>query len=743
MLAAAGSMPTSIPGSLAESREETDMQPTTSSSGSAFQLEVLAGDLAQVTFDVPGSRVNTLSLAVLSELEQVLARLAGQPHLQGLIFRSGKPGMFLAGADLRELAAAPADPEQARMLVRRGLELIARLEALPYPTVVLIDGTCLGGGLELALGFDYRLAGTHPKTELGLPEVKIGLIPGWGGTQRLSRLIGPSLAAELICSGEPVRASRALQLGLVFDVVASEHLLAEARRLLAWSRQSGDWRQVRRRKQQPVGLSEEQRSFAAAVARQEVLGKTRGLVPAPLAALEAIFQGCNLPLEEGLKVETEHFVPLVGSLISRNLMGVFFLTQRAQKGPAGLTAAPRPVQRVGIVGAGLMGSGIAGVCLRRGLAVVLTDVAPAALEKGVAAIAQGLHSQVERGRLRTEEAVAALARLSATLNPAVLADCDVVIEAIVEDETAKTRLYQELQPRLKAEAILASNTSTLSISRLAQAVPYPERFAGMHFFNPAERMPLVEVIRGVRSSEETLATLAALAQQLGKTPLVVRDGPGFLVNRILFPYLNEALALLEEGASPRALDQAALDFGMPMGPITLHDVVGLDTALFAGRVLQAAFPERSRPTRILAELVAAGRLGQKSGAGFYRYPKGLRGLEDPALESFLERCRREHRTFTSQELTDRLFLPMLAEAVRVLEEQLVSQPAEVDLGLLLGIGFPAWRGGLLRWADSVGLKTIVEKMQHYESVGKQFQAPARLRQLAEQGQHFYPHWPPL
>jgi 3-hydroxyacyl-CoA dehydrogenase/enoyl-CoA hydratase/3-hydroxybutyryl-CoA epimerase/3-hydroxyacyl-CoA dehydrogenase/enoyl-CoA hydratase/3-hydroxybutyryl-CoA epimerase/enoyl-CoA isomerase len=706
----------------------------------AFRLEVLPGDIGVLTFDQPGSRANTLGQAVWAELEHVVSELEGRRDLRGLVLRSGKPGMFIAGADIRELGAAGPDPEQTRAVVRRGHDLIARLEALPFPTAAAIDGACMGGGLELALGFDYRLAGSHPKTDVGLPEVKLGLIPGWGGTQRLTRLLGPSLAAELICAGETVGPQRARELGIVFDAVPGDLIQDEAVRLLTWSAQSGDWQQARRRKRQPVGLSEDQLGFAEAVARGQVLAKTKGQLPAPLAALDAIFKGCNLPLDEGLRVETECFVPLVGSPASRNLIAVFFMTQRLQKDPgvADPAVRPRPVERVGVVGAGIMGAGIAGAHVRRGVPAAMIDVSPQAVEKGVAAVTKVMQTRVEIGRMKPEEVLAALGRLTLSTNPAVLADRDVVIEAVVEDEADKTRLYSDLQAVLKPGAVLASNTSTISITRMARSVPNPERFAGMHFFNPVDRMQLVEVIRGEQTDDATTATLVALAKRVGKTPIVVRDCPGFLVNRILFPYLNESLVLLEEGASPRAIDRAATDFGMPMGPITLNDVVGLDTSLYAGRVINTAFADRAKATRVLDELVAAGRLGQKTGAGFYSYAKGSRGADDPALEGILARYRSGRREVGQEEMTDRLFLPMLVEASRVLAEGVVREPGDVDMGLILGIGFPAWRGGILRWADTLGLRAVLAKLERYEPLGPRFRPTESLRRLAVEGKGFYP-----
>jgi 3-hydroxyacyl-CoA dehydrogenase / enoyl-CoA hydratase / 3-hydroxybutyryl-CoA epimerase / enoyl-CoA isomerase len=696
-------------------------------------------NLAILTFDTPGSRANTLGQAILAEFEQVLEQLRKKPGLQGLILGSAKPGMFIAGADLKELGAPSQGPEQTRRMIQRGLDIIAAFETLPFPTVALIDGACMGGGLEVALGLDFRLAGSHPKVDIGLPEVKIGLFPGWGGTQRLTRIIGPALAAELICAGDTVNAQRAKEIGLAWDAVPSERLMEEALRVLAWARETGSWKEQRKKKQQPVGLSEDQASFLFAVARGAVMMKTKGQMPAPLAALTAIEKGCNLPLAEGLKIETDTFVPLVGSPISRDLIAVFFQQQRVAKDPgvADPSVKPRDVQRVGVLGAGIMGSGIAGANIRRGVSALMLDSVPAALERGVANIAKVLQTRVEIGRMKPEEVLAALTKLATTPNVKMMADRDVVIEAVVENEAVKTQTYRELQSILPDDAILASNTSTISITRMAAAWKKPENFAGMHFFNPVDRMQLVEVIRGEKTSDATTATLVALARKIGKTPIVVRDCPGFLVNRILFPYINESLVLLEEGADPRAIDKAAVAFGMPMGPITLNDLVGLDTSLYAGHVVNSAFADRAKTTRILDALVAAGRLGQKSGAGFYSYAKGSKGSDDPAFAAILDQCRTGRRTIDQEEITDRLFLPMLAEAARCLMEKIVRDPGDVDMGLILGIGFPPWRGGILRWGDNLGLAKVVEKLEKYEPLGKRFEAPELMKQLAVQGKSFF------
>ncbi len=705
----------------------------------AFRLDVLDGSIAQITFDQPDSKANTLGQAVLAELSALVADLAKRSELHGLLLKSGKPGMFVAGADLKELGGAKPEPEQTRRLVQNGLGILTAIEALPYPTVAAIDGSCMGGGLELAMAFDFRIASTSPRTELGLPETGIGLIPGWGGTQRLPRLVGPSLAAEMICAAERIKADRARQIGLVFDAVPAERLIEESLRLLRWANESGAWREARKKKQQPVGLSEEQHSFTFAVARAQVMMKSGPHYPAPLAAVKAIEKGCNLPLDEGLKAETDAFVPLVGSPVSRNLIALFFLNGKLSKdtGVSDTTVKPREVRQVGVVGAGLMGAGIAGAHVRRGVPVVMMDSNPTALEKGVTANVKVMKDRIGIGRMTPDELAAALGRLSTTMTPTAFADRDVVIEAVVENEAVKVAVFQQLQDVVAKDAILASNTSTISISRMTQSLKRPETFAGMHFFNPVDRMQLVEVIRGDKTSDQTVVTLVALARKIGKTPIVVRDCPGFLVNRILFPYLNETLLMLEEGASPRDLDKAAMAFGMPMGPILLHDVVGIDTSLYAGAVIEKAFADRAVKIQIIGELVKAGRLGQKSGAGFYSYAKNPKGSDDPALAEILNRCRKQTRTIGVEEMTERMFLPMLTEASRVLMEGIVREPGELDMGLILGIGFPRFRGGLLRWADEQGLAHVLEKLARYESLGERFRPTEQMRQLAASGRGFY------
>ncbi len=432
---------------------------------------------------------------------------------------------------------------------------------------------------------------------------------------------------------------------------------------------------------------------------------------------------------------------MVGTPTSANLIAVFFMKNRLTRDPgvADPSIAPRPVRRAGVLGAGLMGAGIATAHARSGIPTTMVDVDDARLAGGLKRAQEVVAGRIKIGRASPEDMVRMLSLLNATTDRRAFAECDVIVEAITEDEKAKVAMYQELAGVLRDGAILASNTSTISITRMAAAAPDPSRFVGMHFFYPVDRMELVEVIRGDRTSDETVATIVALAKALRKTPIVVKDCAGFLVNRVLFPYMGEALQLLQEGVPMDAIDSVAMTFGMPMGPIALHDLVGLDTALYAGKVMGAAYSDRALMSPLLLDLVKAGRLGQKAGAGFRKFGgKKGRPEADPAFKPFLAKHRAGEKVPNAEEIQDRLFLPMLLEATRVLEEGIVREPADVDMGLILGIGFPPWRGGILRWCDAEGAAKIMERLSRYEALGKRFEPTETLRRMAQSGELFYP-----
>jgi 3-hydroxyacyl-CoA dehydrogenase/enoyl-CoA hydratase/3-hydroxybutyryl-CoA epimerase/3-hydroxyacyl-CoA dehydrogenase/enoyl-CoA hydratase/3-hydroxybutyryl-CoA epimerase/enoyl-CoA isomerase len=628
-----------------------------------------------------------------------------------------------------------------RQAVGMGHKLFGAVASLPFPTVALIDGNCMGGGTELALSMDDRIVSDAPHTKIALPEVKVGVIPGWGGTQRLPRLVGVQSAIEMITSGEAVGADKAAKIGLAFDAVSAESLLDEGVRRLEYLNSTGEWKKTREKRSQPLGLSPTQAMFAFGVAEAAIGGKTKGQYPAPLAALHAIRDGANLPLAEAFQVEAKAAEEVMGSPISANLIGIFFNQQRLSRDPgvSDPNVKPGEVRRVGVLGAGLMGAGIATAHARSGIPTAMVDVDDARLAEGLNRAEEVVTSRIKIGRATPKDLAQMLGLLSTSTSHNIFTDCDVVVEAVTENEKVKTEMFRQLGEVMKPGAILASNTSTISITRMAESAPEPERFLGMHFFSPVDRMELVEVVRGARTSDETVATVVALAKRIRKTPIVVNDCAGFLVNRVLFPYMNEALLLLQEGVPMDTIDLAATAFGMPMGPIALQDMVGLDTSLYAGHVLAQAYPDRAKPSGLLADLVQQGRLGRKSGKGFRRYNAKGKAQNDPDVEAVLEKHRVEgHPPRDLDGLQARLFLPMLLEATRALEDGIVREPADVDMGVILGIGFPPFKGGLLRWADTEGEEAILRKLEPLQKLGKRFEPTETLKQMAQTGQRFYP-----
>lgn len=710
--------------------------------GTYFTFEEIDGNVGLVTFDSPGKKVNTLGQEVVAEFESLLGDLE-KKKLRGLMLRSGKKDQFIAGADLKELAAIAYLPkEQVAQVSSHMHGLLVRLSHLPYPTVCLIDGPSMGGGTEISLSMDYRVCSNSHKTQIGLPEVKVGIIPGWGGTQRLPRVIGVHPALEMITSGEAVRPDKAVKIGLVFDAVPVEKLVDTGKMLIEQAHATGEWKRQREKMEQPVGLTQDQAMFMFAIWQGGIFGKTKGQYPAPLAALDAVREGCNVPLAEGLKVEQAKFAEVAGTPIASALIGVFFMNNRLQAdtGVSDTNIKPRELKRVGVLGSGLMGAGIATAAARTGFPTVMVDVKDEFVQSGLKRAMDVVGGRIKAGKAKPEDMANMLANFTTGTNHRLFSECDIVVEAIPEKEELKKDTYKQLLAVMKPDAMLVSNTSTISITRLAAATDRPERFAGLHFFNPVDRMPLVEVIRGEKTSDETVATLVAFAKKIKKTPIVVRDCPGFLVNRILLPYMNEALVLLCEGADMNKLDKAAERFGMPMGPIALQDLVGIDTSLYAGTVVIDAYKDRAAvPPPILQDLVEAGRLGTKTGKGFRMYTgKKGKAVPDPDFQKFLDKNKSANRDITGEEMTDRLFLGMLVEATLILEENIVREPGDVDMGLIMGCGFPPFRGGILRWCDSVGADKIVAKLEKYASLGKRFHPSETLRRMASSGEKFYP-----
>lgn len=711
--------------------------------------EAPAGRVALLTLDLPGKSANLLSAAMLDEIEGRLDEVDAGDGVAGLVIASAKPGVFIAGADLTEFAAGLDQPREAVIATcRRGQTLFTRLSTCDYVTVAAIDGVCVGGGLELAVWCDRRVVTDSPKTQLSFPEVKLGLMPGWGGTARTPRMLGLANAIEMVTGGEGVTGEEAFKLGLADDLVRGANegtLLATAFRIVQSEQASGGWRRDRERWASAISMSETELGFLGATAAAVIQQKTKGHYPAPMAALELMLEASQLDLAAACEAEADAFAPLFGSPVNRSLLNVFFLTDRAKKSstePRGVSpGSERPIDTAGVIGAGIMGQGIAAANVKRGVRVLLSDSRPDALAGGVAGVVrEASYNKVTRA-VDADLAIERAAMVTAVAEIARLADADVVVEAIVENAEVKRTVFAEVEPHLSDTAILCSNTSTIPITELAKGLKHPERFCGLHFFNPVRKMPLVEVIRGEQTSNETVERMTAYARRIGKTPVVVNDGPGFLVNRLLSPYMNEAALLASEGVPFKEIDRAAKSFGMPMGPLELHDVVGLDTCLHAGRVMHAAFSDRIVPAPVLERLVGADRLGQKNGRGFYDWAPGKAGKPPKRLPSTeaeaLAKGEGGGGKAADTELADRLLLPMLVEATRAIEDGIVTDPRDVDLALIMGIGFPPHRGGLFFWADTLGANAIVEKLESLRTLGKRYEPTEMLLRAAETDSRFY------
>ena len=715
---------------------------TTASSEKTISVTFPEQDIALLTFDMPDKGANVLSSHVLHELSGHLDELEKRTDLVGLVFISGKPGQFIAGADLREFAESiDIGEEKTAEMCSQGQSLFRRLSTdCPFVTVAAIEGICVGGGAELAAWCDRRIMSDHKKTEFGFPEVKLGLFPGWGGTVRAPRIAGLSNAVEMITGGNSISAKEAYEMGWASDVVSSEDLLAAAINLVRVEHENGDWKKDRQLWDGPIDISEAELGFLGATASALIQQHSKGHYPAPMKALETMMGGSMVDAKSACQMEATGMANLFGSPINKSLLNIFFLTDRNKK-DTGIDAAvdPASVESCGVIGAGIMGAGIAAANAKRKIIATLTDTRQEALATGVQSVLDELSYDKATKSKCVKKAIEMAPMVSGTLSAAELGSCDLVIEAVIENAEIKQQVYANLEPHMSETAILASNTSTIPISDLASKLKHPERFCGIHFFNPVRKMKLVEVIRGRQTSDQTVATAVAYSKKIGKMPIVVNDGPGFLVNRLLLPYMNEALTLIQEGASIKDVESAAKKFGMPMGPITLYDVVGLDTAVYAGKVLVESFPDRFTGSPILPSLVKAGRLGQKSGSGFFAYGgKKKKGKPDPELDRFLQpHLKSDPKKFTKQEITDRLFLPMLTEATRILEEKLVRDARDIDLGLIFGIGFPPFKGGLMFWADSLGAAKVAEMLKPYEALGKRYQPTELMSSLAASNGKYY------
>jgi len=648
---------------------------------------------AVIEFDQPEAKVNVLSSAVMKELEGIIAQLSSRRDLKGLLIASKKPDIFIAGADIKEIENITSSPE-AEVKAREGQKIFNTLEKLSIPSIALINGACLGGGLELALACDYRLACFGDKVKIGLPEVKLGIIPGFGGTKRLPRLVGLQKGLQLILAGEAVSANEALKIGLVDGLSSQNRLLEEGLEFLK--------RHTRKRKGYKPKLKGWMNKFLDKISfgrsilkdqtRKFVLKTTKGHYPAPLKALEVVTANYASGLEAALEREARAFGELVVGEVCKNLISVFYLVEKYKKARWS-EAKGRAIGKCAVLGAGVMGGGIAQLFSAYGLSVRMKDLNYPSLGRGLRQAREVYDYAVKKKKLKKNQAISGMGLISVTTDYSGFSSADLVVEAVVEDMKIKQAVFSQLDSAVKPGAIIASNTSCLSVEKMSEGVRNKSRVIGMHFFNPVHRMPLVELIRTPYTSDETVATMVEFSKRLGKTPIVVKDSCGFLVNRILLPYLNEAGFLLEEGIDFERIDRIMQEFGMPMGPFTLMDEIGLDVGYKVACLLEENLGPRLKVPQIFKKVYEQKWFGKKTGKGFY-IPKAKEKEPNRQVYGLIPQSRAVQ--LSDQEILSRLLSKMINEANLCLEEQVCNEPSDVDIGMIMGIGFPPFRGGLLR-----------------------------------------------
>jgi 3-hydroxyacyl-CoA dehydrogenase/enoyl-CoA hydratase/3-hydroxybutyryl-CoA epimerase len=674
-----------------------------------IRREIDDSGICVLTFDRPESGANIFDVPTMQNLSEHVDAIEKDPSIRGVIVTSAKKSIFIAGADLKTLLKQ-AQTGELRAFISEGQRVFTRLAALKVPTVAAIHGACAGGGYEITLACDYRVASNDPATKIGLPETTLGLVPAWGGATRLPRLVGADVAAEVILKGKLYGADAALKLGLVDEVTTREELLEAARKR----------------------LSEGKRKVSAPKGAMTVAAPKAGGNAAPGRAHAIIQRSGETSIDESLALEVDAISELGATDATQNLIRNFFLADKYRKGSS--KTAPEKITHAAVIGAGIMGSGIAQWLSSRGVSVILRDVNSEAIDRGLANIEKTYADAVKRGLLSADKAQEGRARIVCSQKPGMMRDVQIVIEAASEKLEIKKKIFVDLAASTSPKATLATNTSALPIGELATATGSPERVVGLHFFNPVSRMKLIEVVVGGQTSDETRERALAFARQIGKLPVVVQDSPGFLVNRVLFPYLLDAAEIFQAGVSAEEIDRALLQWGMPMGPLRLIDEIGIDITVDIANTLEKAFGARDSAAEILRKMYDAKMLGRKSGGGFYKYE----GKEQTPNEALQEWRQQVGENFAAENITNRLTFLMVNEAARCLEEKVVAAPEDADYGMVLGTGFPIFRGGPLRYAESYGLKKLVTEMDGIHSrAGAKFAPCDLLRQHAQNGTTFY------
>lgn len=711
--------------------------------GKSIQVSRLDGDIVKFHFNNENESVNKFDQATNAEFKEAVIALENDSTIKGAIVTSGKK-VFIAGADITEFISyfkRPQDELETWLLDIN--DTFNRFEDLPFPKVCAINGAALGGGCEMTLVCEYRIMGQSG--QVGFPETKLGIFPGFGGSVRAPRIIGVDNALELIATGNSLRPADALKVGLM-DAVVADDILEQSAIDLVHKCISGeiDWQAKRAEKLEPVKLNKTEQAMAFNSAKGVIFAKANPKhYPSIALALDAVERHANLGRDEAVKIEATNFAKSAKTPQAAALVGVFLNDQLVKKRAKDQSKSAHDIDEMAVLGAGIMGGGIAYQSAVKGLPIIMKDIKAEQLDLGMNEASKLLSKEVERGKISTAKMGETLSKIRPTLNYGDFATPDIVIEAVVENEKIKKSVLAETESLIKDTAILASNTSTISITELAKSLKRPENFVGMHFFNPVHRMPLVEIIRGEKTSDEAVATTVALAQKMGKTPIVVNDCAGFLVNRVLFPYFGAFDLLIKHGADFVKIDKVMEKFGWPMGPAYLLDVVGIDTGVHASSVMADAFPERMNPDYKSATTVMFenNRLGQKNGAGFYKYELDKKGKPKKSVDTttyeLLKAVQDGNADFDEQEIIDRLMVAFCTETVRCLEDSIVASAGEADMAMLMGLGFPPFRGGPCRYIDQVGVKEFVALCDKYAHLGKAYEAPQMLRDMAERGESFY------
>ncbi len=713
--------------------------------GNKIQVDFLdqAAGIVEFRYDAKDGSVNKFDQQTSTEYEQAVSALEARDDIKGLVVTSGK-SVFIAGADITEFVGYfQRSQQELESWLYEFNQVFNRFEDLPFPKVAAINGAALGGGCEMTLVCEYRVMGASG--QIGLPETKLGIFPGWGGTIRGSRLLGIDNILEAVATAKFYKPDEALKVGFVDAVVADDALVDSAIDLVKKCIKGDlNWQARRQEKLEPVKLNQLEQAMAFNSGKGMIFAKANPKqYPAIALAVEAIEKHANLQRDEAVKVEVAGFAKAAKTPQAAALVGLFLNDQLVKKLAKEHSKEAHDIREAAVLGAGIMGGGIAYQAASKGLPIIMKDIKSEQLELGMSEATKLLSKQVERGKFTPAKMGETLSRIRPTLNYGDFGETDIVIEAVVENPKVKEAVLAEVESLVKEDAILASNTSTISITRLAKALKRPENFVGMHFFNPVHRMPLVEVIRGEKTSEKAIATTVALAQKMGKTPIVVNDCPGFLVNRVLFPYFGAFDLLLKEGVDFVQIDKVMERFGWPMGPAYLIDVVGLDTGVHGAEVMAEGFPDRMKPDYKggIKHLFENNRLGQKNGVGFYKYEMDKKGkpkkLADEATYELLKAVQTDSRQVDDQEIIDRMMIAFCNETVRCLEDNIVASAGEADMAMIMGVGFPPFRGGPCRYIDQIGVANYVELCNRYAHLGKAYEAPAKLVTMAANGETFY------